>query len=198
MSKSKHRARRRVKKSAHSTAYRRPTGPPQSLADLLSDMEVALPTLIFDLPVSVDEVSPNWWELQYPEGEREHPVDAAVAKIITQEDALRRQEEKVNYFIGSFQDALPEELRALWPAIREMQSAQRAIQNAVYYNIGVKDGRTMMATKIALEQVGAFVRTPEQSKLFEIAMVLRKIASNLAWESLPRNYSDDSSEKPKR
>ncbi len=196
MSKSKHRARRRVKKSAHSTAYRRPTGPPQSLADLLCDMEVALPTLIFDLPALVSDDSPNWWNLQYPEGEREHPVDAAAAKIITQEDALRQQEEKVNYFIGAFQDVLPEELRALWPAIREMQSAQRALHNAVYYNIGVQDGRSMMATKIALEQVGGFVRTQEQSKLFEIAMVLRKIASNLTWESSNRKHSDGSSEGP--
>ncbi len=159
-------------------------------------MEAALPTLIFDLPVSVDEVSPNWWSLQYPQDESEHPVDAAAAKIITEEDALRRQDEKVNYFIGSFQDALPEELCGLWSAIREMQSAQRAIHNAVYYNLGIQDGRTMMATKIALEQVGAFVRNQEQSKLFEIAMVLRQIASDLVWESPSPNPSDDSSEGP--
>ncbi len=159
-------------------------------------MEVALPTLVFDLPASVNEDSPNWWKLQYPEEEREHPVDAAAAKVITQEDALRRQEEKVNYFTGSFQEVLPEELRALWAPIREIQSAQRAIQNAVYYNLGIQDGRTMMATKVALEQVGAFVRTQEQSKLFEIAMVLHRITSCLAWESCHQKPSDDSSEGP--
>ena len=64
-----------------------------------------------------------------------------------------------------------------------MLNAQWYVRKALYYNIGVEDGRTMKATEDLLARAGVDLRASKPTKLFETAMRLRKLAQELTWRS---------------
>lgn len=173
MRQSKSRGRNRVNQSAAK----------RDLGDLSRTMEAALREIDFSPLRALEGAPPNWYFAREGTEDEANAIVAAVEQVIGHSPLLKRQQRAFSSIIDAFIDSLSPEHFKLWLSVDVALNARGDVEKALFYNLGVEDGRTMKATEVALASVGANVHASEPTDLFKMAMVLREMAQELEWRS---------------